>query len=115
SPILADVAPAHFLRPFNTCIKSACTGQRDCGAMVAGDGLAVRGDSCACLADRKGNFLDSRGSFSVMGSSDEYCHRGGGVGSKHLLLGPCFSSERTALLSGWTYFQLGRATQRLPI
>ena len=82
-------------------------------AVVAGDDLAVRGNSWARLVNRKSHVLDSRGSFSVMGSSDQHGHFNRWIGSKHFLLGPLFSIRwKVAGLWG-TRNQLGGAAKRL--
>src|SRR6266404_3284706 len=82
-------------------------------AMVAGDDLAVRGNSCARAANRKGHVLDAWGSFAVMGSGDEHGHFNSYIRSKHLLFGPCFSAGWKTARRRWTRIQLGRVAQRL--
>jgi hypothetical protein len=61
-------------------------------AVVAGDDLAIRGDSCARIANWESSVLDSRGSLAVMGSCEQHRHFNRCIRSKHLLFEPCFSA-----------------------
>ena len=81
-----------------------CDSSKQCRrTMVAGNDLAVRGNSCTRAAHRKSHVLDPRGSLAVMGSSDQhgYCDRW--VWSEHLLFRPCLSSRWQAAGSWRTY------------
>ena len=91
-----------------------CDSSKQCRrTMVAGNDLAVRGNSRTRATHRKSHVLDSRGSLAVMGSSDQHGHCDRWIWSEHLLFKPCFSSRWQAAGSWRTCQQLGGTAQRI--
>jgi len=121
TPRVARDRPSSSLGPASRWLRCSylsmlCDSSKQCcRAMVAGNDMALRGNSCTRAANRKSHVLDSRGSLAVMGSSDQqgYCDRW--IRSEHLLFSPCFSSRWQAAGSWRTCQQLGGIAQRIQI